>query len=134
MASGSDSFQVAEDLAQVVQQLEREPSLQDTLDGVVATVIGTVPEVEHASVFRLHSDGRLVTLAASSHLVVRLDDIQRETREGPCYEALTEQKPVVIGSVDDEDRWPRFAPQARALGVRARMAFLLLADRISLRR
>ncbi len=124
----SESFDVADALADVANRLNEEPSLQETLDGVVATVIGTVPGVEHASIFRLHRNGRLDTIAASSDLVRELDDIQRETHEGPCYEALTEEKPVVVGNVDDADRWPQFAPRARSLGVRARMAFLLIAD------
>jgi len=124
----SKSFDLADALADVASRLDEEVSLQDTLDGVVATVIGTVPDVEHASVFRLHRDGRLETLSASGDLVRELDDIQREVHEGPCYEALTEERPVVIGTVDDSERWPEFAPRARHLGVRARMAFLLLHD------
>ena len=126
--SDSDRFRLADAMADTADRLDEEQSLDDALDAAVHTVLGAVPGVDHASVTRRHSNGRLETAAATDQLVRDLDELQYETGEGPCVHALTTGQSPVIDQRDDPDQWPRFTLRANELGVRARMAYLLTRD------
>ena len=122
---GSERFEIADALARAAGRLDEQQSLAEALDAIVHTVVDTVPGVDHAGISTMHRSGRIETVAATDDLVLRVDEAQYATGEGPCIEALNEQAPVVVDSLDDEHRWPAFAPKANDLGVRGRMAFLL---------
>jgi hypothetical protein len=62
-------------------------------------------------------DGSLSTVAATDQRLVGLDDAQDEAREGPCIEALDAKEPVVVPSMELENRWPHFVETARYGGV-----------------
>ena len=64
-------------------------------------------------------DGSLSTVAATDQRLVALDDAQYEAGEGPCIQALDATEPVVVRSVDSENRWPHFVETARYGGVEA---------------
>lgn len=66
---------------------------------------------------------RLRAMASSSERmhVIELFEIQNE--EGPCLDVFRSRLPVVNASVDGDDRWPSFAPQARAAGFATVHAF-----------
>ncbi len=126
--SDSDRFRLADVMADTADRLDEEQSLDDALDAAVHTVLGAVPGVDHASVTRRLSNGRLETVAATDQLVRDLDELQYETGEGPCVHALTSGESQVIDQRDNPDQWPRFTLRANELGVRARMAYLLTRD------
>jgi transcriptional regulator with GAF, ATPase, and Fis domain len=121
-------LQIVAQLAISASRLGEVCTVADALDAIVHTVPGAVPGADHASISRLHRGGRIVTVAATDDLVRQVDEIQYETGEGPCVEALARGLPVADGR-DDAGRWPQFAPRAAALGVTAWMAFLLSNDR-----
>lgn len=70
----------------------------------------------------LRSDGMPVQLSASSDLAARLSDLQATLGDGPCTSAAELGAPVLAADLEagrDADRWPVFAQQASAAGVRA---------------
>jgi GAF domain-containing protein len=70
--------------------------------------------------------GRLEFMAGSNENAKLLELFQLQNREGPCLEAFQTAQPVInvdLGAADD--RWPRFAPRATALGFLAVHAFPL---------
>ncbi|WP_030913141.1 GAF and ANTAR domain-containing protein [Streptosporangium amethystogenes] len=64
----------------------------------------------------------------------RLMDLQVTLGEGPGRDALTGDRPVLVGDLAEDGtrrRWPMFAPAAVQAGVRAIFAFPLLLGAIS---
>ncbi|MFC5634059.1 GAF and ANTAR domain-containing protein [Streptomyces bullii] len=70
----------------------------------------------------LRSDGMPVQLSASSEQAARVAQIQATLGDGPCRLALETGAPVLACDLTqghDAHRWPVFAQQATAAGVRA---------------
>ena len=66
--------------------------------------------------------GVRVTWCASDRVAARLAELQYTVGDGPCQTALDQGAPVVaavLGDGPDARRWPIFAHEAVALGVRA---------------
>jgi hypothetical protein len=69
--------------------------------------------------------GRGVT-AATDEATQRLEDLQLTMGEGPCVEAFERRMPVLVPDVAEAmHRWPGYAPEVHASGVRAVFAFPL---------
>jgi hypothetical protein len=70
----------------------------------------------------LRSNGMPAQLSASGDLAARLSDLQATLGDGPCTAAAQAGTPVLAADLTsgrDADRWPVFAQQATAAGVRA---------------
>ncbi|MGP4084585.1 GAF and ANTAR domain-containing protein [Streptomyces sp. KR55] len=78
----------------------------------------------------LCGDGMLVPLSASDQRAAYLMEIQATLGEGPCLHAARTGAPVIAADLAgrDADRWPVFAQQATAAGVRAVYALPLGDD------
>ncbi|MCU1417356.1 MAG: hypothetical protein JWP32_1530 [Schumannella sp.] len=68
------------------------------------------------------------TLAASDELAARLDELQFDLTEGPCWEAISGRRPVLEPAMSERPRreWPAFAAAASDYGVSSIFAFPLL--------
>lgn len=69
-----------------------------------------------------------VSLAAEGPLAARGEALQISLGEGPCIQALTQRKAVLVPDLDDAGltgAWPVYAQRARTQGIRA--AFALCA-------
>lgn len=69
---------------------------------------------------------KMSTVAATDEKIVRMDDHQYETGEGPCLSAADEGVPVLVESLRDEDRWPAFVPRALEEGITSILSSPLL--------
>ncbi|MFI8218394.1 MULTISPECIES: GAF and ANTAR domain-containing protein [Streptomyces] len=81
----------------------------------------------------LRSEGMPVQLSASSPQAAHLAQIQATLGDGPCQSALEDGAPVLacdLTSGRDAGRWPVFAQQATAAGVRAVYAVPLGSDAV----
>ncbi|MFB8245235.1 GAF and ANTAR domain-containing protein [Streptomyces sp. NPDC055952] len=81
----------------------------------------------------LRSDGMPVQLSASSAEAAHLAHIQATLGDGPCQRALEDGAPVLacdLTTGPDAGRWPVFAQQATAAGVRAVYAVPLGNDSV----
>ena len=54
-------------------------------------------------------------------------EIQAELREGPCFDAATEDQSFVAEELANDPRWPRYGPRAAELGLHAQMGVALHA-------
>ena len=71
-------------------------------------------------------DGALGVTAATDTATERLEDLQLTMGEGPCIEAFERRVPILIPDVAEEaHRWPGYASEVQAGGVRAVFAFPL---------
>ena len=61
--------------------------------------------------------GTLHVMASSSEQTRALELFQLQNEEGPCLECYRLGAPVIVADVDaEEERWPRFVPEARGAG------------------
>lgn len=68
------------------------------------------------------------TLAATDQLAARLDELQFDLSEGPCWVAMAGKRPVLEPALMDGGArdWPTFAAAASDQGVRSMFAFPLV--------
>ncbi|MFH0517690.1 GAF and ANTAR domain-containing protein [Streptomyces sp. M41] len=121
----------AEQMAAMARDLLAQDSVDDTLDRITASATELVGGCDAAGILVLH--GRQVqTLAPTDQLVVDSDRLQAELGEGPCFDAartsLGERVFRIADFTEERQRWPAYAPQARALGVGSMMGFLLFTE------
>jgi hypothetical protein len=68
------------------------------------------------------------TISATDALAARLDELQFDLSEGPCWQAIARKRPVLepaLVSPTNRD-WPTFASAAAGEGVRSMFAFPLI--------
>jgi GAF domain-containing protein len=118
---------VAQALRDVARSLEAEPDLQHVLAAIVASVSDTVPGAEHA-VVSLREGKLLQTVASTSDLTKRINNIEHELDEGPCLQALLDHHSYRIDDMSQDTRWPRFAAAAEAHGVRSMLGYKLFTS------
>jgi GAF domain-containing protein len=115
----------AQSIAEAARTLNQPRSLDETLQTIVEVAGNCVPGFDQVGIATLQKKGEVETRAFSGDLVVRLDEMQYGMGEGPCSAVLQGSKPVSVSSLQHEQRWPRYVPQARAAGVRSQMAVRL---------
>ena len=73
--------------------------------------------------------GRAVeSIAYSSDLILRADQLQYELSEGPCLDAVWTDGVFVIPDLRADGRWPRWSPAAAELGVGSSVSVHLFTD------
>lgn len=107
------------------------PANNDVVDGALRLVVtlarATVGGADGVSV-SLQRQGRLSTVAASDQTITDMDTGQYATGQGPCVSAAVEGRWFHVESLDDEERWPDFIPQAKSLGINAILSTPLTAS------
>ncbi|MEU0032827.1 MULTISPECIES: GAF and ANTAR domain-containing protein [unclassified Streptomyces] len=122
-----EQFAVA--LAEMARDLLAQDSVQDTLDRIVEHATLLINGCDDAGILTVRR-GEVHALAATSEVVRRADRIQQDLREGPCFDAVTDRQQVYV--IEDlnqpNERWSRFAPELRKLGMGSVMGFLLFTE------
>jgi hypothetical protein len=82
--------------------------------------IATLP-VSRAAVTMMAGPDRQEPVFASDAIAAHLDEMQFRLGEGPCVEAFTERRPVLVPDLAEltDSRWPIFTAAARRTPVRA---------------
>ena len=114
---------VEEALAVACADLARTMARPDAADTVlprIAAHVVTVLAVGTAGVLLEDSDGRIVVASASDELIATLLGIEQDVGDGPTIVAFAEDTTARADTLVDVGRaWPRWVPEARALGVGA---------------
>jgi anti-anti-sigma factor len=107
------------------------PAGLDVVDAALLLVAelarSTIGAADGVSV-SLRRHGHITTVAASDETIVEMDRHQYETGQGPCLSAAGEGTPFHVPSVEDEQRWPAFTPEALAQGIKSILSNPLLAE------
>jgi len=82
--------------------------------------------VDFVSITVHEVDDSLYTAAATDPLAERVDALQYELLEGPCYAAVTVERFVLVNDLAAAVEFPRYAPRAVDLGVGAQAAIQLV--------
>lgn len=127
MADHDATDEVERNLSEVARALFATGTVEGSLRLTIDLAVATIEGCDAASVFVVQ-DERVTTAAASDPIVVKLDELQFATDEGPCLDAVSEGGTVYAADLADDLRWPRFGPAAVETGIRSALAFRL-ADR-----
>ena len=71
---------------------------------------------------------RVTSRAPSGELARAVDALQDELGQGPCLDAAYEHETVRVTDMAVEERWPRFAERAAALGATGMLSFQLYVE------
>ena len=113
--------EVATGIDSASQALAQQPTTASALDEVVEQALAVIESAEHAGITLVRGEG-FTTVASTDPLPERVDRAQYELAEGPCVDASTRDSVFRGEDLTSDERWPRFAPRARALGVRSMLA------------
>jgi hypothetical protein len=100
--------------------------LQQALQSLAISAATNIAGVDFASITVRRKDQTLDTIATTDDLATDLDKYQYELHEGPCYDAVTDERFVVVNDLAAVDgRYPRFGPRAVEFGVRGQAGIQL---------
>ncbi len=103
--------ELAETFAEVARALLDEHDVDATLERICELAVKTVEGCESAGISI--AKGSWVASRVRSDEVPRVvDQIQSETQEGPCVDAIRHHQVFSTGSLTEEQRWPNFARRA----------------------
>jgi hypothetical protein len=107
--------------------------LEHVLTQIVDVAVDTVPGVDGGGI-SMTENGHITSRSPTNDDIRKLDDLQAQLHEGPCITAVDSppDNGVILaqdlGTPPDADRWPRFAPQAVALGYQSLLSTQLSAN------
>jgi GAF domain-containing protein len=105
--------------------------LDTTLQQITRAAVEVLPNVQYSSITVRHADGRLVTSAPTDDLLLRIDAVQYELQEGPCFEAAVDQAYVISPNLGADERFPQYGPKAVEEGIRSQVGIRLFDTRKS---
>ena len=121
----SDNEEFTHQLAEAARAMQAEDGTQQTLERAIANVTDMVGPCDLAGISILRKDG-IETPAASDEHTRRVDQLQYELQEGPCFDALREHEVVRAGDLPHDERWPRWGKAvADELGVHSSLSYRL---------
>jgi hypothetical protein len=103
-------------------------SVKETVEAITFAARDTVPYADHASISLVDRHGAMQTLVPTDSFVADADRLQCELTEGPCLDAALGTPLVRSDDLAHENRWPRYAPRAVAMGVGSQIALHLFDD------
>lgn len=107
--ASDDVVQVAETFASVARALvEGHDDLTSALEKIVHLAVEHLDACEFAGISFVEK-GTITSPASSNDIPKRLDEIQAETGEGPCIDAIMDHEVFQTGDLCNEHRWPNFA-------------------------
>lgn len=112
----------ADDLLQALERIAglavAHRTVQSMLDALVILARELIPTADGVGI-TLRADREWTTTSRSDDFVDEIDARQYQAKAGPCLSAATEQRIYRSNDLAADDRWPQFARQAAAAGVRS---------------
>ena len=105
----------------------------DTMARVIRACVDVLP-VDGASISVMSGPRERETLYASDRIAMKIEDVQFDLGEGPCFEAFATRRPVLVPDLPRASvlEWPVFAAAIAALPIGAIFAFPLQAGAIGI--
>jgi len=128
-AAGSAGESLGDVMSQVARQLQQEHGdVEATLRGITRSAVGTVPGAAECGISYVIGRATVEPRAWTSDLPKDVDSLQNGLHEGPCLDAIWENKVVSVDDVGADGRWPQFARRAPQLGVGSMLCFQLFVE------
>jgi GAF domain-containing protein len=120
---------VIREVAELVQTLQQQDTDLDTVLGeLTQSAVSAMPEAQYAGITVACRNGKVRTASATGRYPVLLDEIQQQHQQGPCLSAAREHHVIRIDDMQLETRWPAYCRHARETPIRSVMSFQLFAD------
>lgn len=118
------------EVAELAQTLQRQEHTDvDTVLGeLIQSAVSAMPGAQHVGITVASRSGKVRTAAATSRYPVLLDEIQQRHEQGPCLSAAWEHHVIRIDDMETETRWPAYCREARETPIRSIISFQLFAD------
>ena len=107
----SEDLELAETFADVARVLLEDHEVDATLDRICQLAVKTITACESAGI-SIAERTRVTSRTQTDDIPRIVDDIQSETQQGPCVDAIKERETFLTGSLASERRWPDFATRA----------------------
>lgn len=119
---------LADLMADLTTTFHQPVPLAELLTTIVRAAEDAIPGADHVGISLAFAQGRIETVSATDAIVRRIDEIQYSLDEGPCLDAVRTRQQSWSNDLASDHRWPRFGPQADALGIRAQMGVALFDE------
>ncbi|MHB8431344.1 MAG: ANTAR domain-containing protein [Acidimicrobiales bacterium] len=119
--------ELAADLSEVARTLFAAGGVEETLQAIVDLAVTTIDGCDVAGIFLTRGD-QIATSVYTDGLAVEVDDLQLESGEGPCLDAVGLRTSFYAEDLIGDDRWVTFGPKAVGIGVRCTLALNLSTD------
>jgi GAF domain-containing protein len=116
----------AEGLARLSEILVFEQPLDGTAQDVVDLARDSLGQCDGVGI-QVLDDGGIAARRTTDARSFDLDALQDELDDGPCVECLRDGERHDLEPVTSDERWPRFGPSARRVGLIACAALPLIA-------
>jgi GAF domain-containing protein len=118
-----------ERLAAIARDLLNERDVQHTLQRVVDAAAANLGADVWASVSLVKRRREVVTPASSDDRATRADELQYETAQGPCLDAIWERETFQIDDMAADQHYPRWSRAvAEQTGIRSSLSLQLFTD------
>ena len=112
-------------LADAARSMHGKTTTQETLDEAVLVAIEMIEDCDLAGMSIVNPRG-IDTPAGSGEALRRLDELQFELHEGPCFDALRKHEVVIARDLSTDGRWPTWGPRVTdEIGVRSIVSYRL---------
>jgi hypothetical protein len=119
--------EVGINLSETAMSLLSAGNVEDTLQQVVERTVSTIEGCDFAGIVLMEGH-TIVTQAHTDVVVVEVDALQQQAGEGPCLDAIAQGATVYADDLAEGGRWPHFAPEATAKGIRSLLTLSLAAN------
>ena len=124
------NYDLAQRMAELARASAAPRSVEQVLLDVTSAAMELIPGADTAGVLLIGKGGKWDSVANTSDLPYRLDELQMLFNEGPCVEAALDELIVRTDDFRSEDRWPQYSPAVVEIGVLSGLSFkLYTADR-----
>lgn len=119
-------------LAEAARSMQGKASTQEMLDEAVVVATSIIHGCDLAGMSIVNPHG-IDTPAGSGDALRRLDALQFELKEGPCFDALHTHEVVLSKDLSTDERWPTWGPQvSEEIGVRSILSYRLFSGESTL--
>jgi GAF domain-containing protein len=124
------NHELAVRMAELARTAAAPRSVEEVLSDVTAAAQELISGTDTAGVLLIGKGGKFDSLAGTSDLPDRLNELQMKFNEGPCVQAALDEVIVRTDDFRTDDRWPQYSPAVVELGVLSGLSFkLYTADR-----
>ncbi len=119
---------LAQRLSEMARDLQRTSEPPDVMEHVVRAAVALVPGAQEGSISLVRGRRRVTSQGASGELGRLMDELQEETGQGPCLDAVFERETVRVEDLAADQRWPDLAARAAEAGIHGALCLQLFVD------
>lgn len=118
---------LASSFAEISRALYSAHTVKETLHRIVDFSVRTIDGCSGAGISFMQN-GEIVTPVWTEPTVVKVDEMQYATGQGPCLDAIAHGESFYADDLLTDTRWPDFGPKAAEAGLRSLLSFRLAGE------